>query len=72
MKLKITDHAQYRIRERKISIEDIKSVVRNPDFSKNSVDNRYIESRKKTENKILEVIYKKEGDVIIIITAYYL
>ena len=34
MKLKFTDHAQYRIRERKISIEDIKSVVRSPDFSK--------------------------------------
>lgn len=71
MKLKFTDHAQYRIRERKISIEDIKSVVRNPDFSKNSAGG-YIESKKKIESGILEVVYKKEGNVIIIITSYYL
>lgn len=71
MKLKFTDHAQYRIRERKISIEDIKSVVRSPDFSKNSADG-YIESRKKIESKVLEVIYKKEGNVILVITSYHL
>ncbi len=71
MKFKFTNHAQYRIDERGISIEDIKSVINAPDYARNTFDGR-TEAGKKFFKKTLEVVYKKDGSATIIITVYYL
>ncbi len=71
MKFKFTHHAQYRIRERNISIEHVKDVINRPDYS-GSVLNGNIQSRKKFGKKTLEVVYFKDKNEFVIITAYYL
>lgn len=71
MKLKFSNHVQYRILERVISTEDIKAVIGKPDYSKNTFNGR-IEAGKKLDKGILEVVYKKDGNVNMIITVYYL
>lgn len=71
MKFRFTSHAQGRYDERGISTDNIMRVVRSPDSSW-SAQNGCIKSSKNLDGKILEVIYKKDGNVSIIITAYYL
>lgn len=70
MKLKFTNHAQYRTGEREISIEDIKSVIRNPDFLEAS--NGKTKGRKLLDGKTLVVVYLKSRENFVILTTYYL
>ncbi|KKU81140.1 MAG: hypothetical protein UY07_C0025G0011 [Parcubacteria group bacterium GW2011_GWA1_47_8] len=49
MKLKFTNHAQYRTGEREVSIEDIKSTINNPDFSE--ILNGKVKCRKSFDGK---------------------
>lgn len=70
MKLKFTNHVQYRIEEREISIEDLKSAINKPDFSE--VLNGKIKSKKLFDGKALVVVYLKSRENFVILTAYYL
>lgn len=65
MNFKVTPHAQYRLRERGISIERVKNVILNPD--KHVMQN---DGSIKAVRKDLIVIYKKEKRQYVIITAY--
>jgi hypothetical protein len=70
MKLKFTNHSQYRIEERGISVEDIKMVLRKPDSAKETFGKTV--ANKKIERKTLEVVFQKGHDGFVIITAYNL
>jgi len=70
MGLKFTNHAKFRILERRISMIDIKSAIKNPDHSKHVFDGK-IAVRKNFSGYSLEVIYKKvTKNDIVVITAY--
>ena len=71
MKLRFTNHAQYRIGiDRLISIEDVKHVINYPDKSKR--EDGVIISSKKIENGNLEVVYIVKGKEYVIVTTYYI
>lgn len=70
MKFKFTNHAQYRIAERGISIEDLKFTINNPVLSE--VFNGRIECKSFIDGKTLEVVYLKTRGEIVVLTAYYL
>ncbi len=71
MKLKFTNHAKYRILERKIKMDDIKATLKNPDFSGHAFDNKMV-AKKLIGGKTLEVIYTKSKSSILVITIYSL
>ncbi len=76
MNLKITNHCQYRIQERGISVEDIKEAIRNPDTKGEAYEGR-TRVTKDFENRSIEVIYYKDGfkdrkEEYFLVTAYYL
>jgi len=56
--------------QRKISEEEIISVINNPDKVEESFKGR-LTARKKFNKKALEVIYKKLEEEIVIITCYW-
>ena len=71
MKLRFTNHAKYRILERKIKIDDIKSTIKNPDYCGYTFDNKMV-ARKLIGDKTTEVIYTKSKSSILVITIYSL
>ncbi len=71
MKLRFTDHVQFRINEREISIEEIKQAINNPDYSGIVLGGKIL-SKKKFGQKTLEIVYFKDGKEYVIVTAYYL
>ena len=71
MNIIFSNHAKYRINERKISIVDVRQTVKNPDSKK--VDGHgMMVIIKRFGRKSLEVVYKIQGNKIIVITAYYI
>ncbi len=71
MKLIITYHAQFRLNERGISIENIKKTINSPDFLEILLSGK-IRARKYFGVKILAVIYVKSGKEFVILSSYYL
>jgi len=69
MKLRFTDHAQYRVRERGISIEDIKLVIKQPDAIGLAFGNKMV-AKKKLARYEIEVVYVEEKSDFVIITVY--
>ncbi len=65
----ITKHAQQRMLERGIKLDQIKNTVNFPDYII-SKDNK-IEAYKKINNQILKVVYNKKGKFIKIITLIW-
>ncbi len=71
MKIILTDHAKWRIKERNITIQTIKLVLSSPDVLRQSFDDRYT-ATKVVAGETIEIVYTKEkGEKYIIITAYY-
>lgn len=70
-KIILTNHAQYRMLERKISFEEIKQTIKNGDVVDTFNGARMIVKYKIIQQKILNVVYKVESKRIIVITAYY-
>jgi len=71
MKIIFTDHAKERIKERHILISNIRKAVQSPTAHLWSYSPT-IKIQKIINGKTLEVIYEQKGQIIIIITAYYL
>ena len=69
MNIILTNHAKERMVERGIKIEQISKCCDFPDYTI-SKGNK-IEAYKKFENKLLKVIYLKEGKFIKIITIIW-
>ena len=71
MEIIFTNHAKYRTEERKIKFSDIKKSIINCDSRAKSFDENIV-VKKVFDNYELEVVYKKNRNKIIVITAYYL
>ena len=54
MDIKFTNHAKYRILERRIKMADIKSALKNPDYFDYALDDKML-ARKSIGKKILEM-----------------
>ena len=70
MNIVFSNHAKYRINERKISVFSIRQTIKNPS-SKRIDEYGMIIVRKNFSKKLLEVVYKLHKSDIFIITAYY-
>ena len=71
MKIIFTDHSKERILERGISISDVKKAIVSP--TSNLWSYPPTQQRQKIiTGKTLEIIFEQKGQLIIIITAYYL
>jgi len=71
MKIIFTDHLKERISERGILVSEIKSAITSPTSNLWS----YLPTQriqKIIKGKTLEVIFEQKGQIIIVITAYYL
>lgn len=66
-----TKHANLRIKQRNLSTRQIERTILSPDRTLPSFQKRLL-VQKKFGHKTLEVIYRKEGEKIIILTAYWL
>jgi hypothetical protein len=71
MNVIFTNHSKYRINERKISIINVRQAVKSPD-SKKIDEYGMIVVTKQFGKRSLEVVYKIQGNNIIVITAYYI
>ena len=71
MEIIFTNHAKFRIQERKIKFSDVKSVIVDYDKIVKMFDDKVV-AKKVFESYGLEVVYKKNRNKIIVITAYYL
>jgi len=71
MKLAFTDHAKFRIIERGISVEKIKTTLKNPEYSEKVFGDKY-KVGKTFGGKTLEIIYTRNKNNVVIITAYFL
>lgn len=70
MEFRYTKHAEEKLLERKLSTGMVENVVSNPDNVEPTRFDRKIASRS-INGKMLRVVYAEEGNVYIIITAYY-
>lgn len=71
MEIIFTNHAKFRVQERKIKISDIKMVIVDCDRTANAFDDAIV-AKKVFKDYTVEVVYKKNRNKIIVITAYYL
>ncbi len=69
MKLIFTHHAKQRIKERKITLQQIQETINFPDYKISKEDK--IESYKRIDNKLLKIIYAQKGKFIKIITLIW-
>lgn len=71
MHIEFSDHAKQQLKRRKISQQLVKNVIQNPEEKVSSYRERRL-LKKRIGGKLLEVVIKREGFKIIVITAYYL
>ena len=71
MNIVFSNHAKYRLNERKISVTDVKRAIKNPS-SKRAHEYGMMVVRKNFGKKLLEVIFKVQSNNFVIITAYYI
>lgn len=66
----LTHHARLRLSQRNINIDDIKKCLNNPDF-KDILEEEKQKAIKNIDGRKLLVIYKRIGNIYLIITVYY-
>lgn len=68
MQIRISTHAQIRITERGLDIDKVKKVISNPDISVTQFEGR-IKVSKLLDDRNITVIYTKDKNVFVVITA---
>jgi len=68
MKTRLSTHAQVRMMERGIDIDKIKKVINNPDKTSLEFNGR-VKVVKNVDGKPITVVYSKDKNVFVIITA---
>jgi len=68
MKVRLSTHAIIRLEQRGIDIDKIKKVIREPDFE-DIQDSGKIKAQKIIEARLIRVVYSKNKNVFVIITA---
>ena len=71
MDIEFSDHAKQQLKRRNIDEDLVSRMIKNPHETLSSFRDRRL-LRTQIDDKILEVVTKKEGSKIIVITAYYL
>lgn len=66
--MRYTLHAVERMKQRGISLKDAESCLNNPEKIIESSESRCI---KKLDDRALVVVFRREGEAVIVITAYY-
>ena len=69
MPIEYTEHALFRMRDRKISEASVEDAVQSPDSSFITHLGR-LAALKKYDDKFLKVVYEKSNDKIIVVTVY--
>jgi hypothetical protein len=76
MRLKFTVHAQIRMQERGLQVDDIKKAINDPDFTKDAYEGKVLVRKELANGRTIEVVYFKDGfrnsNDYFIITAYYI
>ena len=67
----LTDHVKYRLFERGIDAHEAKKIAKNGKITKTESDGTLIKAGACNDGRILSVVSFKEGNKIIIKTAYY-
>ncbi|AEM38193.1 hypothetical protein Pyrfu_0321 [Pyrolobus fumarii 1A] len=68
MRIRLTRHAEERLRERGISLEEVKVCIQNPDYTEES--RGALRCWKRMGDKYIVVVYRVECNQWIVITAY--
>jgi hypothetical protein len=75
MKFKLSDHAEKRLRQRKIKPEWVRVAIENPDKTENDAEDHTLAHALKAIPekgfKILRVVYNETTEPVTIITAYF-
>ena len=75
-RIKLSIHAQIRLRERGIDAGSVKNTVLSPDFTDDAYDGKMLVRKEMPDGRTLEVIYYREDfrntNDYLIITAYYI
>jgi hypothetical protein len=70
MAIDFTEHAIFRMRQRRITEAHVEDTIGNPDFSSTTRLGRWI-ALKKYGDRFLKVIYEKSNDKITVVTVYW-
>lgn len=71
MKIVLTEHARDRLSQRNIREKEVIQTLKNPDRILKSFGRRKI-AVKNIKDKTLEVVFREEKDILIVITSYWL
>lgn len=71
MEIVFTEHAKDRLFQRNIKEKEVRQTLKNPDRILKSFGRRKI-AQKRFQEKILEVVFREEKGIIIVITNYWL
>jgi hypothetical protein len=69
MSIKVTNHAQISLSERKIAQHEIEDTVKSPDKTERQ-SNGLIKAEKRIGKRLVTVIYTDQGKVKVLITAW--
>ena len=71
VKIILTNHAKYRLLERGIDTHQVKKIIKNGSIVKISSDGTIVVKGLSDGGKFIEVVYFKNGNNLVIKTAYY-
>ncbi|OGC86170.1 MAG: hypothetical protein A2V73_07625 [candidate division Zixibacteria bacterium RBG_19FT_COMBO_42_43] len=71
MRIVLTEHARDRLSQRNIRKRDVIQTLKNPDRILKSFGRRKI-AVKSIKEKTLEVVFREEKNILIVITSYWL
>ena len=71
MRIVLTEHARDRLSQRNIRERDVIQTLKNPDRILKSFGRRKI-AVKSIKEKTLEVVFREEKNILIVITSYWL
>jgi len=71
VKIILTNHAKYRLLERGIDTHQVKKIIKNGSIVKINSDGTIVVKGLSDGGKFIEVVYFKNGNNLVIKTAYY-
>jgi uncharacterized DUF497 family protein len=69
MRLKFTVHAQIRMQERGLQVDDIKKAINDPDFTKDAYEGKVLVRKELANGRTIEVVYFRTASAILTIIS---
>jgi hypothetical protein len=69
MKIVLSEHAKERIKERNISLSEVREVIENPEIKAPTRHRRRKRAMRKIGHRTLDIIYEEKSDYIFVITC---